>query len=584
MQNTKTIEVPVLIVGGGPAGLATSLLLSKYGIRNLLINKYRWTANSPRAHITNQRTMEVFRDAQIEEEVEKLAVPQAFMENNVWATSFAGDEIARLQAWGTAVDRKSEYEQSSPSSMCNIAQHVMEPIIANEALRAGSDMRFNHEFLDFTQDDEGVTARIQDRITNEIYLVRAQYMIGADGARSKVVEQLQLPLKGQHGLGCAVNVWLKADLRKYCEHRPGVLYWIVQPGSDYWVGSGTFICVKPWDEWVMLYMYDPAQGEPDLSEEAVIKRAHQVIGDESVPIEILSTSKWQINHIVAEKYGHKRVFCMGNAVHRHPPANGLGTNTSIQDAFNLAWKLALVLKGHAGTGLLESYTQERQPVGQQIVDRAMRSVENMLPIANALGFKPGQSLEDGQAALDLIFGEAENSQQKRAELHQAIQLQNYQFNCNGVQIGQRYQSCAVIADQRPEPKYLQDAELYYQATTWAGARLPHAWLHDRRGRQFSTLDLCGKGQFTLLTGHGGDAWKAAVAEISKEISCPIKVVKIGLGMDYFDTFGDWEALRDIEEQGCVLVRPDHHIAWRMQTLPQAPVAELKTALKNILSI
>ena len=584
MQNIRTVEVPVLIIGGGPAGLATSLLLSKYGIQNLLINKYRWTANSPRAHITNQRTMEVFRDAQIEDKIKNVAVSHEMMENNVWATSFAGDEIARLQSWGNAVDRKSEYEQSSPSSMCNIAQHVMEPVIANEALRAGSDMSFNNEFLDFTQDDDGVTARILNRITGEEYFVRAKYMIGADGARSKVVEQLQLPLQGKHGLGCAVNVWLKADLTKYCEHRPGVLYWIVQPGSDYWVGSGTFICVKPWDEWVMLYMYDPAQGEPDLSEEAVIKRAHQVIGDDTVPIEILSTSKWQINHIVAESYSKGRVFCMGDAVHRHPPANGLGTNTSIQDAFNLAWKLALVLKGQAGAGLLESYNQERQPVGKQIVDRAMQSVENMLPIATALGFKPGQTKEEGQAALDLIFGETETSHVKRAELHKAIQLQNYQFNCNGVQIGQRYKSMAVIPDARPEPAYTKDPELYYQATTWSGARLPHAWLHDRRGRQYSTLDICGQGTFTLFTGHGGNLWKKAVAEISSQINCPIKVVKIGLGLDYFDTFGDWEAIRNIEENGCILVRPDHHIAWRMQQVPENPVEQLTHALKIILAI
>jgi len=584
MNNLKTVEVPVLIVGGGPAGLTTSLLLSQYGINNLLINKYRWTANSPRAHITNQRTMEVFRDAQIEEQVKEVATPRELMANNIWATSFAGDEIARLLSWGNAIERKADYEQSSPSSMCNIAQHVMEPVIANAALRAGSSMRFNNEFLDFSQDAEGVTARILDHITGEEYLVRAKYMIGADGARSKIVDQLELPLSGQHGLGCAVNVWLKADLTEYCVHRPGVLYWIVQPGSDYWVGSGTFICVKPWKEWVMTYMYDPAEGEPDLSIEAITKRAYQVIGDKNVPIEIISTSKWQINRVVADRYSKGRVFCMGDAVHRHPPANGLGSNTSVQDAFNLAWKIALVLKGQAGEGLLETYQQERQPVGVQLVDRAMRSVENMLPIANALGFKSGQSKEEGQAALDLIFGETPESHIRRAELHKAIELQHYQFNCNGVQIGQRYQSKAVIPDVRPEPKFEKDKELYYQPTTWSGARLPHVWLHDKRGRQLSSLDLCGRGSFTLLTGHGGDLWKQAVEEISTQIKCPIKVVKIGLGLDYADTFGDWESIRDIDENGCVLVRPDHHISLRVQTPDANPAQQLLNVMKTILDV
>lgn len=584
MQNKRTIEIPVLVVGGGPAGLTTSLLLSKYGIQNLLISKYRWTANTPRAHITNQRTMEVFRDAGIESLIEQVAVPQQLMENNVWATSFAGAEIARLQAWGNAVERKSDYEKASPSSMCNIAQHVMEPVIASEAMFAGSTISFNNELIHFSQDDTGVTALVKNRVNGEEYFIRAAYIIGADGARSHVVEQLQLPLQGQHGLGYAVNVWLKADLSQYCAHRPGVLYWIVQPGSDYWVGSGTFICVEPWKEWVMLYMYDPEQGEPDLSEEAVIRRAHKVIGDDSIPIEILSINRWQINHVVAEDYSKGRIFCMGDAVHRHPPANGLGTNTSVQDAFNLAWKIAMVLKEQAGPKLLSSYNTERQPVGKQIVDRAMRSLENMLPIANALGFKADQSQEEGQAALDLIFGDSEQSQIKRAQLHQAILLQHYQFNCNGVEMGQIYSSDAVIPDQRLQPKYDRDPELYYQPSTWAGSRLPHVWLHDQYGQRYSTLDLCGHGQFSLITGHDHDVWRDAIAELNKTMSCPIELIKIGLGLDYLDSYGHWQDLCDIAEDGCLLVRPDHHIAWRMQQAPENAAQQLRQALMSILAL
>src|SRR5690606_36456856 len=144
----------------------------------LLVNKYRWTANSPRAHITNQRTMEVFRDAGVEAQVVVAASPHELMANNVWATSFSGQELGRLLTWGNAIERKSDYELASPSAMCNIPQHLMEPILANEALRAGSEMRFNNELLDFTQDGEGVTARILDRGTGREFTVRAQYMIG----------------------------------------------------------------------------------------------------------------------------------------------------------------------------------------------------------------------------------------------------------------------------------------------------------------------------------------------------------------------------------------------------------------------
>lgn len=580
---SHVIEVPVLIVGGGPSGLTASLLLSRYGIRNLLVNKYRWTANSPRAHITNQRTMEVFRDAGVEAQVVAAASPYELMANNVWATSFSGRELGRLLTWGNAIERKSDYELASPSAMCNIPQHLMEPILANEALRAGSEMRFNNELLDFTQDGEGVTARILDRGTGREFTVRAQYMIGADGARSRVMELLGIPLEGEMGLGCAVNVWLRADLRRYCESRPGVLYWMVQPGNDYWVGSGTFICVRPWNEWVMLFMYDPAQGEPDLSEAAVIERARRVIGDADIPVEILATSKWQINHVVAQRYAEGRVFCCGDAVHRHPPANGLGTNTSVQDAYNLAWKLALVLKGQAGPGLLDSYSAERQPVGRQVVDRAMESVRNMLPISNALGFKPGQSEAEGWNSLHELSADSPLGRERRAALEKAIQLQHYQFSCHGVELGQRYRSGAVLADGSEEPAYTRDRELYYHPTTWPGAHLPHAWLHDTAGRKLSTLDLCGQGRLTLLTGHGGDAWCRAAETLGRELGIDLAVRRIGLGLDYEDSYGDWARLREIDEDGCLLVRPDQHVAWRSQGAAVDAEAVLLGAVRAVLA-
>jgi 2,4-dichlorophenol 6-monooxygenase len=252
---------------------------------------------------------------------------------------------------------------------------------------------------------------------------------------------------------------------------------------------------------------------------------------------------------------------MGDAVHRHPPSNGLGSNTSIQDAYNLAWKLAAVLRGQAAPSLLDSYEAERAPIAKQIVTRANQSIVEFGPIFEALGLLNTDDpavMREHMAARKMNTPEAA---QQREALRQAIAFKDYEFNCHGVELNQRYASGAIVADPLPDPGFTRDPELYYQPTTRAGAHLPHVWLQ-RGGRPVSTLDLAGQGRFLLLTGIGGEDWAAAGRRAAAAFGVGINVAVIGPDRDYEDAHGEWALAREIAEAGCLLVRPDMQIAWR----------------------
>ncbi|MET4204458.1 MULTISPECIES: FAD-dependent monooxygenase [unclassified Bradyrhizobium] len=574
----QVFQTDVLVVGAGPAGLTAAAFLARYNIAAITVTRYNGTANSPRAHITNQRTVEVLRDLGIEDEMMAEAMPQDLMGTQVFATAFAGEELCRMMTWGAGIDRKAEYVAASPSSMCNMPQHLLEPMIRQAAERHGADMRFGAELTEIRQDANIVIARILERATGREYEIHAKYAIGCDGARSIVAEQIGFEIEGAMGLGEAFTVWLDADLSRYTKHRSGALFFVCEPGSDVWLSAWT--CVKPWTEWNPLFLRFSLDSS-DISEDEVLKRVRSAIGDPSVAVKIKKISTWKINHAVAAGYRIGRVFLAGDAAHRHPPANGLGSNTCIQDSYDLAWKLAFVLSGRAGEGLLETYNAERQPVGRQVVDRANKSVAELGPWATALGLKAGQTKEEAWANLDELYGPTETGARRRHELIAGLKLMDWQFNAIGVELGQRYQSKAVVSDGTPFPAYDRDPELHYHPTTHPGAYLPHVWL-EHEGRKLSTLDLTRSGRFALITGIGGDAWIKASQEASGELGVEIASYKIGPRQTYNDPLGEWTRRREIEDTGCILVRPDGYVGWRSMKEGAAPTSELRKALKAIL--
>lgn len=580
-MSTTESDVPVLVVGAGPAGLTASLALSRYGVRHLLVERQPGTAHTPRAHIVNQRTVEILRHLGIEDRFHAVATPQHLMANNLWVTTLSGREIVRSETWGTSPMRREEYASSSPVPMANCPQTVFEPLLLEAAREAGADIRFDHSFESAVADADGVTSTILDRRDGRRITVRSRYVLGADGARSAVLDAAGLTVEGPAGIAHAANVWIRTDLTRHLAHRPGVLIWNVYPGPLLPLRLGTLICHKPFTEFVHVFMYDPAtESLDDLSETEIVRRVRVAVGDDHLAVDVLGVAGWQVNAQVAPRWSNGRIFCLGDAVHRHPPTNGLGLNMSVADAYNLAWKLALVLDGRAGEGLLETYDAERRPVGEAGVERAMTSLQEMAIVDQALGYEPGQSEEEGWARLARLDDPGPEGDAARAALHEAVARTDLQFNAHGLELGYRYTGPAVVEDGTPEPEPERDPVLHYTPTSRPGARVPHARL-ERAGQRLSSLDLLDGLEFALLTGRAGQAWQAAADAVVLRLGVPVRVHAIGRA-GLLDPYGEWEASSEVGPSGAVLVRPDRHVAWRVVDLPAHPEAALAAVMSQVL--
>ncbi|KAM0414559.1 hypothetical protein ACHAPT_013602 [Fusarium lateritium] len=579
---TCDVDTDVLIVGAGVTGLTLTALLGDYGVKTLTIAKHSGTAPTPRAHITNQRAMEVFRDMKIEDRVISSSTPLKELGNGVIATSLTGLEVARYGCYGAAAHQLSDFTRASPCELVNLPQNVLEPLLLSRARETGADVRFSTELVHIEQSSEHVEARVRPRHTATEYAIRARYVVAADGARSSIASQLGFTFQGEPDLMAMTTTWFDADLTKYTAHRPAALYQMVRPGNAFWVGSGLLIAVTPFKEWVMNRQYDLRDGEADVSKASQADYIRATLGIPELDIRVKDVSKWSVNNVVANEYRAGRVFLAGDAAHRHPPAAGLGSNTCIQDANNLAWKLALVLSGRAGEGLLDSYHQERQPVGKQVVDHAILTLHNLTRVPQALGFHRGQSQEEGFAKLKELFADVPGAEDRRTHLAEVLKLQDRRSNALGIQLGQRYTSRAIVDDGTPFPAHVRDPILYYEPTTHPGGYLPHAWV-EHEGERISSLDIPKHGEFGLIVGIGGAPWATAAETASDQVGVKLPVYFVGYRCPYDDVLGEWRERREIGDYGALLVRPDRHIAWRCAECLTNPAELLRSALDMILA-
>ena len=579
------IKTDVLIVGTGPAGSSTAALLSSYGIDNVLINNYSWLAGTPRAHITNQRTMEVLRDLgkEVEAEAYLHATEQDLMGENIFCTSLAGEELGRMKSWGKHPNSRAEHLLSSPSFMNDLPQTFMEPLLYKTACSRGTQSRMSTQYLSHIEDEDGVLSTCLDKLSNKEIKIRSKYLVGADGGNSKVAENIDLPFEGKMGVGGSMNILFKADLSKYVAHRPSVLYWVLQPGADIGgIGMGLVRMIRPWNEWLIVWGYDINQPAPKVDKDFATKVARDLVGDPELEIDLLSVSTWTVNNMYAKKMSKGRVFCAGDATHRHPPSNGLGSNTSIQDGFNLAWKLAYVIKDKAGAELLDTYSIERSPIAKQIVTRANQSIAEFGPIFEALGLTDTQDPVKMKKNMDERKQNSPKAEKQRQALREAIAFKKYEFDAHGVEMNHRYKSNSVLTEGDKDPEFKKDKELFYQPTTYPGARIPHAWVYDKTGVKHSLLDLCGKGNFSIFTGIGGEEWLKAAKNIETQLGIKIQCNIIGPDQDFEDHAGEWSSIREISDSGLILVRPDQHICWRSKDMISNSSEKLMDVMKKIL--
>jgi len=576
------LETDVVVVGTGPTGGVAALALAKQGVRVMAINRYGWTCRTPRAHITNARTMEVLADLGVMEGVKAYSTSNDLIGEAVLCRTLAGEEYGRVRTFGTHPERRAMYAAASPECIADLPQNYLENILLGAAAHNGATVLLQTEFLRFEQDGDGVTSYYVNRLTQNEFSIRSKYLIGADGANSKVAEQANLPFAGEKAkAGAATNILFDADLTHLVAHRPSALYWTLQ--DAYSGGYPTVLrMIRPWNRWIAHAPWDMNVDPSELNEARAKKIVYDLLGDDSVDVKIDSLSIWTVNEQWATRIQEGRVFCAGDAVHRHPPLRGLGSNTCMQDAYNLAWKLAHVIKGWAAPSLLQTYNDERVPIAEQVVKAAFGAYEFFVPTVGALTEASKLAPSDQHLPKEVFHDGKPESTALRTKLRESIVASHRMYDMPGLEMNQRYKSQAAVAPAgEAMPAFKLDEDLHYQPTTFPGARMPHGWVF-KNGRKESLLYLCGKGRFTLLTGNSGQEWRDAAGRVERELGVPVQCVAIGPGQDYEDSYGDYAGLSELEEDGAILVRPDMHVAWRAKRWTEAGGADLKSAMAKIL--
>ncbi|WP_215457102.1 FAD-dependent monooxygenase [Streptomyces sp. ATCC 21386] len=551
----RTHHVPVLVVGGSLVGLSTSVFLGRLGVPHTLVERHAGTSIHPRGRGNNVRTMELFRTAGVEEGIRRAAATLAGNHGILQTPTLVGDAGEWLFK---EIDAGGGLARFSPSSWCLCSQNDLEPVLREHAERLGGDLRYNTEMLSFDSDSSGVTAIVKSRETGEHTTVRADYLVAADGPRSPIREQLGIGQSGPGDLFHNVSVTFRSrGLAEVVGDRLFIVCYLTHPDAD-----GALLPVDNRENWVFHLPWHPEHGESleEFTEERCVEHIRRAIGVADLDVEITGKAPWHAAQRVARGYRSGRVFLAGDSAHEMSPTGAFGSNTGIQDAHNLAWKLAAVLGGWAGEGLLETYDAERRPVAEATSARAAaRSVEHSHP-----GFAPAPGVGGGGGPQRGILN---------------------------VALGYRYPRGAVLGADAASPVVPESLDL----SGAPGSRAPHMAVR-HQGERVSTLDLYERSLVLLSDadaaedaaadaaagGAGSGGWHEAALRLAEKMSLPLASYRIGEGPAADLTpegDADWAEVHGTAPGGAVLVRPDGFVAWRAP----GPVPDAEAHLREVLT-
>ena len=523
MPETKKLEV--LIVGAGPAGLSLAIELGHRGVSCLVVEQSDRVGLNPRAKTTNVRSREHLRRWGIADALRQASkLPAGYPSDIIFATRLNGPQLAKIEnALNCAPDRNDLYSESAQW----IPQYVLEEILRAHAVTLPSvEIRFNTVFVGAEQDDEGVSTTVKHRQTGEEETIRSEYLVGADGSRSNVREVIHAVMEGSRGLAQNYNVQFRTtELASLNPHGPAIQYWLVNSEVPSLIGP-----MEGLDLWYFIAPRIEGNHE-DIDPKALIRRATNL----DFEMEIVGTSPWVAHSLIADRYSEGRIFLAGDACHLHPPFGGYGMNMGIGDGVDLGWKMAAVLQGWGGRELLGSYELERRPIHQRVIEEAGANYNALGNHLSLPGLETPGPVGDAtrREAGDVIFA---------AKLRE--------FKTLGIVLGYRYENSPVIVPDGTEPP--PASTMIYRPSAFPGCLAPHLWLEDGT----SLYDHFGTGFTLLCTEEGSPQPLEEAAAVAETCGVPLTVLRPAdsrLPRRYMANFA--------------LIRPDQHVAWRGDTLP-----------------